>query len=89
MKSILIKKGARSYFSEFSFLFHLKNHDSKGVGAYLKFWLKRRVETVKPLMFEADSFCILQLPIPYCVTIKVTITRHIFFNLFQTWDNDT
>ena len=32
-------KVARSYFSKFSFLFHLKNHYSKAVN--LKFWLKR------------------------------------------------
>ena len=31
------------------------------------------------------QICILQLPIPYCVNlIMVTITRHIFINIFQT-----
>ena len=30
-------------------------------------------------------FCILKLPISYCVSlIMVTITRHIFINFFQT-----
>ena len=31
------------------------------------------------------QFCILQLPIPYCVSlIMVTITRHLYINIFQT-----
>ena len=32
-----------------------------------------------------EQFCILQLPISYCVSlIMVTITRHIFIDIFQT-----
>ena len=37
-------------------------------------------------LFECTSrqFCILQLPISYCVSlIMVTITRHVFINFFQ------
>ena len=39
---------------------------------------------VKP--YECTKqFCILQLPISYCVSlIMVTITRHIFINIFKT-----
>ena len=52
---------ARSYFSKFSFLFHLKNHCSKDV----KFQIS--AETVKSFGCT-KQFCILQLPIPYCVS---------------------
>ena len=34
-------------------------------------------------IFTLQIFCILQLPISYCV-IMVTITKHIFINIFQT-----
>ena len=42
------------------------------------------VETVK--LFDCTKqVCVLQLPISYCVTlIMVTITRHVFINIFQT-----
>ena len=41
------------------------------------------VETVKPFAYT-KQICILQLPISYCVSlIMVTITRHIFINIFQ------
>ena len=40
-------------------------------------------ETIKPFGFT-NQFCILQLPISYCVSlIMVTITRHVFTNIFQ------
>ena len=46
--------------------------------------LKISVEMVKPFWFT-KQFCILQLSISYCVSlIMVTITRHIFLNIFQT-----
>ena len=45
---------------------------------------KVSVETVKPFGCM-EQFCTLQLPISYCVSlIMVTITRHVFFNIFQT-----
>ena len=41
------------------------------------------VETVKPFGYM-KLICILQLPISYCVSlVMVTITRHIFINIFQ------
>ena len=68
-------KGARSYFSKFSFLFHLKNHHSKD--AHLKFQLKRSG--------HLDVRSKLQLPISYYVSlIMVTITRHICIDIFET-----
>ena len=30
------------------------------------------------------QFCLLQFPIPYCVSLMVIITRHVFINIFQT-----
>ena len=69
-------KGARSYFAKFSFLFHLNNHHSN------KFQIL--VETDKPFGCT-KQFCILQLPISYCLSlIMVTITKHVFINIFQT-----
>ena len=69
-------KNARSYFSKFNFLFHLKNHHSKDIN--FKSQLKRSG-------CLDVQFCILQLPISYCVSlIIVTITRHVFINIFQT-----
>ena len=66
-------KGAWFFFSKFSFLFYLKNHHSKISG-----------KTVKPFGCR-KKICILQLPIPYCVSlIMVTITGHIFINFFNT-----
>ena len=45
---------------------------------------KISVETVKPFGCT-KQICILQLPVPYCVSlIMVTITRYIFINFFQT-----
>ena len=70
-------KGAQSYFSKFSLWFHLKNHHSKDIN--LKLWL----ETVK-LFGCTKQIWILQLPISYCISsLMVTITRHIFINIFQ------
>ena len=70
-------KGAQSFFSKFSFLFHLKDHTQR-----CKF--KISVETFKPSGCR-KQFYILQLPISYCVSlIMVTITGHIFINIFQT-----
>ena len=40
------------------------------------------VETVK-LFRCKKQFCILQLPVSYCVSLIDTITRHIFINIFQ------
>ena len=34
---------------------------------------------------STEQFCILQLPISYCVSlIMVTVTEHVFINMFQT-----
>ena len=59
---IIIIKGALSYFSKFSFQFHLKNHHSKDV------IFKISDETVKPFGCT-KQICILQLPISYCVSL--------------------
>ena len=49
----------------------------------LKLKFKISVETVKPFGCS-KQVCILQLPIPYCVSIiMVTLTRHVFINIFQ------
>ena len=64
--------GAWSYFSKFSFLFHLNNHHSKNVN--LQFQIS--VETVKP--FESKKH-ILQFAVSYWDRLNmVTITKHIF-----------
>ena len=44
---------------------------------------KKIVKTVKQFGCT-KQFCILQLPVSYCVSlIMITITRHIFINIFQ------
>ncbi len=49
-----------------------------------KSWFQISVKSVKPF-WHKKRWCILQLPIPYCVSlIMVTITSHIFINIFQT-----
>ena len=78
VKSIWLIKDAHSYFSKFSFMFHLKNHHSKDVN--LKFQLKWSC-----CLDVRSNFVYLQLCISYCVSlIMVTITRHIFINIFET-----
>ena len=67
---------ARSYFSKLSFRFHLKNrHSSKDV-------FKILVETVKPFgcIYSIKQIFILQLPIPYCVSLT---GMHTFFCLWR------
>ena len=62
-------------FQNLSVLFHL-NYLFKDVN--FKFQLKRSS------CLDVLQFCILQLPISYCVSlIMVTITRHIFINIFE------
>ena len=69
-------KAARSYFSKFSFLFHLKNHHSGDV----KFEIS--VETIKP--FGRTNNFVYCSCLSYCVSlIMVTITRHVFNDIFQ------
>ena len=68
----IVFKGARSYFSKFSFLIHF----DESLLQSCKFEIL--VETVKPFGCM-KQFCVLQLPISYtCVSSNVTITRHIF-----------
>ena len=76
----LIYSRSQSYFTKLSFLFHLKNHHSKDVN--LKFYF----ETVKPLG-GTKQFRVLDLPIPFCVSLTMVtiITRHIFIK--ETLDN--
>ena len=38
---------------------------------------------VKPFRLK-EQICVLQLPIPYCVSLMVTIIRYVFINIFQT-----
>ena len=73
-----VVKGERCYFSKFSFSFHLINQYSIDV-------FKISVETVMPFRCP-KQFCILQLPISYCVSlIMVTSTRHIDYGYqYQT-----
>ena len=72
-----IFKGARSYFSKFSFLLHLKNHHIKDIN--INFWLNQSSH-----LDVTEQFCILQLPISYCVNlITVTIIRHIFLCILR------
>ena len=67
-------KDAWSYFSKLIFLF--KNFSLQSI-------FKISVEIVIPFGCT-KKFCILQLPISYCVSlIMVTITRHIFIHIFQ------
>ena len=67
-------KVAQSYFSKFSFLFHLMNNYSKNVN-------KIPVETIM-LLVCMKHFSVLQLLI-YLSAHMVTTTRHVFFNIFQ------
>ncbi len=49
-----------------------------------KCWFQISVKSVKWFRYK-KRLCILQLPIPYCLSlIMVTITSHIFINIFQT-----
>ncbi len=49
-----------------------------------KTWFQIFVKSVKPFGYK-KRVCILQLLIPYCVSlIVVIITSHIFVNIFQT-----
>ncbi len=49
-----------------------------------KSWFQIPFQSVKPFGCK-KRLCILQLPIPYCISlIMVTITSHIFINIFQT-----
>ena len=74
-------KDARSHCSKIiNFLLYLKNHHSKDVNS--KFLLKQssRLDTY------TKHVCKRQLPVTvsYCVSlILVTITRHVFINIFQ------
>ena len=46
-------------------------------------WFQISFKSVKPFLFR-NRLCILQFPIPYCVSlIMVTITSHIFINTFK------
>ena len=48
-----------------------------------RYKFKISVEMVK-LVGCTNQFCILQLPIPYCVCLTmIKITRHVFINIFQ------
>ena len=69
--------------SKLSFLFHLNNHHSKTEN--VTFWLKRP----KPFAWRrTNQFCILQLPIFYCVSlVVVTITRHVFISLWEKFEH--
>ena len=64
-------------FSNFSFLFHLKNHYSKDVN--FKFHLKRS----SCLDVRSNSVCC-SCSCLLCKLFMVTITRHVFTNIFQT-----
>ena len=64
-------------FSKFSFLFHLKNHYSKDVN--FKFQLKQssRLEIRSNFVYCSCLYLTVSL-------IMVTITSHVFINIFQT-----
>ena len=70
------RKGAQSYFSKSksSFLFHLKNHHSKDeyFKIHLNFWMYEVIMYIAVCLYLSVSL------------IMVTITRHIFINIFQT-----
>ena len=71
-------KGAQSYFSRFSFLFHLKNHLSKDVN--FKFQLKQSSR----LDVQTILYIYCSCPYLYCVSlIMVTITRHFILSSTQ------
>ncbi len=57
---------------------------SNDASAPKKSWFQISVKSVKRFGYK-KRLCILQLPIPYCVgLVMVTITSHIFINIFQT-----
>ncbi len=56
---------------------------SNDVSSPKKSWFQISVISVKWFGYKM-RLCILQLPIPYCISqIMVTITSHIFINIFQ------
>ncbi len=58
--------------------------DSNDASLPNKSWFQISVKSVKPFEYK-KRLGILQLPIPYCVSfIMVTVTSHIFINIFQT-----
>ena len=73
-------KGVRSYFFfKITFLFNLKNHNSKDVN--FKFQLKRssRLDVRSNFVYIADAYILY-----YVSLITVTLTRHVFTNIFKT-----
>ena len=70
-------KGAWSYFSKFSFLFHLKNHHFKDVNWEFQLKWSSHLDARSRFVYCSCQYF-------YCVSlIMVTITRHIFINIFQ------
>ena len=69
-------KGARSYFSKFSVLFHFKGSSLQRC--------KSKISGESVNLFGCTmQFCTLQLPISYCVSFIVTIIKHICIASFQ------
>ena len=64
-------KGAQSYFSKFSFLFHLKNHHSKDVN--LEFQLKWSSRLDVHSSFVKFVYCS-YLYFIYCVSLTMLVT---------------
>ncbi len=52
---------------------------SNGASSPKKFWFKVSVKAVKPFEYM-KRFCILQQPIPYCVSL--IMVSHISINIF-------
>ncbi len=60
------------------------NFYSNDVSSPKMSWFQISFKSVNPFGHK-KRLCILQLPVPYCVSlIMVTITSHIFINIFQT-----
>ncbi len=57
---------------------------SNDASSLKKSWFQISIKSIKPFG-RMMRLCILQLPIPYCISlIMVTITGHIFIQIFQT-----
>ena len=77
--SMTMLKGTWSYYSKFSFLFHLQNHHSKDVN------FKYQLNGQAVWMYKAIWY-IKVASILLCISliITVTITRYVFIYIFQT-----
>ena len=76
---IITFKGLRSYFSKFSLVFHLRDHHNKNVNLKFQLNWSNHFDVVSNFVYCS---CLYNYHVNF---IMVTITRHFFINIFQTY----